>query len=409
MRETNNLIVGLDIGTSKVAAVVAEVNAEGALEIVGLGTQPSRGMKKGAVVDLEATMSTIQRVIEEAELMADCKITDVYASISGAHIRSLNSTGMVAIKEKEVTEADVARVVDTAKTIPIPNDQQVLHILPQEYIIDGQEGVREPLGMSGVRLEVKVHIVTGAVHAAENIGKCVRRCGLEVKDVLVQPLAAASAVLNDDEKELGVCLLDIGGGTMDVAVFTGGAIRHTAVLPYGGDHVTNDIAVTLRTPTKEAEELKIRHGCALRQLAAENDMIEVPGVAGRGPRLLSRQRLAEVIESRIEEFYQQVQAELRRSGFEELIRSGIVLTGGTVKLPGMVELGEEIFHMPVRVGTPNYAGTLADVVRDPRYATAVGLLFEGREQWLREQQSRVQGKGLGGVMGRMREWIKTNF
>jgi cell division protein FtsA len=237
----------------------------------------------------------------------------------------------------------------------------------------------------------------------------VRRCGLEVKDLIVQPLAAATAVLNDDEKELGVCLLDIGGGTMDIAVFTNGAIRHTAVLPYGGDHVTNDIAVTLRTPTKEAEELKIRHGCALRQLAAETDMIEVPGVGGRGPRQLSRQRLAEVIESRIEELYQQVQAELRRSGFEELIRSGIVLTGGTVKLPGMVELGEEIFHMPVRVGTPNYSGTLADVVRDPRYATAVGLLFEGREQWLREQQSRVQGKGLGGVMGRMREWFKTNF
>ncbi len=409
MKDSKDLIVGLDIGTSKIVAMVAEVTPESRLNVVGLGAQASRGLRKGAVVDIEATMSTIQRVLEEAELMADCKISEVYASISGSHIRSLNSSGMVAIKEKEVTQADIDRVVDTAKAIAIPNDQRVLHILPQEYIIDGQEGVREPLGMSGIRLEVKVHIVTGAVHAAENITKCVRRCGLEVKDLILQPLAAAMAALNEDERELGVCLVDVGGGTTDIAVFTAGAIRHTAVIPIAGDQVTNDIAMTLRTPTKEAEDLKIRYGCALRQVADPNEMIEVPGVGGRGPRKLSRQTLAEVIEPRIEELYTLVQAELRRSGFEELLSSGIVLTGGTALLQGMVELGEEVFHMPVRVGIPEYVGGLADVVRSPRYATAVGLLFEGREQWLREQQSRVQGKGLGGVAGRMRDWFKANF
>lgn len=409
MRESKNLLVGLDIGTSKVVAIVAEIGAEGKLEIVGLGTQPSRGLRKGAVVDIDATMATIQRVLEEVELTADCKVHEVYATISGSHVRSLNSSGMVAIKEKEVTQADVDRVVETAKAIAIPNDQQVLHILPQEYIIDGLEGVREPLGMSGVRLEVKVHIVTGAVYAAENITKCVRRCGLEVSELILQPIAAASAVLNDDEKELGVCVVDIGGGTTDIAVFTAGAIRHTGVIPIAGDQVTNDIAMTLRTPTKEAEELKVRYGCALRDLADPNDMIEVPGVGGRSPRKLSRQTLAEVVEPRIEELYKLVQAELRRSGFEELLSSGIVLTGGSAQLAGMMELGEEVFHMPVRVGVPNYTGGLADVVRSPRYATAVGLLYEGREHWMREVQSRVQGSGLGGVAGRIRQWFKANF
>src|SRR5512138_701027 len=346
VKDAKNLIVGLDIGTSKIVAIVAEVMPEGELNIVGLGTQPSRGLKKGVVVNIEATMASIQRVIEEAELMADCTITDVYTGIGGGHIRSLNSIGMVAIKEKEVTQADIDRVVETAKAIAIPNDQQILHILPQEFIIDGQEDVREPLGMSGVRLEVKVHIVTGAVSAVENIVKCVRRCGLEVKDVILQPLASATAVLNDDEKELGVCLMDIGGGTTDIAVFAGGAIRHTAVIPIAGDQVTNDIAMTLRTPTKEAEELKVRFGCALRQLADPNDVIEVPGVGERGPRKLSRPMLAEVIEPRIEELFQFVQSEVRRSGFEEMRSSGIVLTGGSSSMQGMVELGEEVFHMP---------------------------------------------------------------
>jgi cell division protein FtsA len=316
---------------------------------------------------------------------------------------------MVAIKEKEVPEADVDRVIETAKAVAIPNDQQILHILPQEFIIDGQDGVREPLGMSGVRLEVKVHIVTGAVSAVENIVKCVRRSGLTVKDVMLQPLASATAVLNEDERELGVCLMDIGGGTTDLAVFANGAIRHTAVIPIAGDQVTNDIAMTLRTPTKEAEELKVRHGCALRQLADPSEIVEVPGVGDRGPRKLSRQTLAEVIEPRIEELYSLVQAELRRSGFEELLSSGVVLTGGTALLAGMVELGEEVFHLPVRVGVPAYDGGLADVVRNPRYATAVGLVLEGREQWLREQAARTQTAGISGVAERMRQWFKANF
>src|SRR5256885_3716398 len=397
MVKEKNLIVGLDIGTSKIAAIVAEIAPDGALNVIGMGTQPSRGLKKGVVVNIEATMASIQRAIEEAELMADCRISEVYTGIAGSHIRSLNSSGMVAIKEKEVTQADVDRVVETAKAVAIPNDQQVLHILPQEFIIDGQEDVHDPLGMSGVRLEVKVHIVTGAVSAVENLTECVRRCGLEVRDVMLQPLASAKAVLNDDEKDLGVCLMDIGGGTTDIAVFAGGAIRHTAVIPIAGDQVTNDIAMTLRTPTKEAEELKIRHGCALRQLADANDIIEVPGVGERGPRKLSRPMLAEVIEPRIEELYTLVLAELRRSGFEELLSSGIVLTGGSALLQGMTELGEEVFHLPVRVGVPVYMGGLADVVKSPRYATAVGLLLEGREQYLRSLAARAQVAGTRGV------------
>ena len=409
VKDSKNLIVGLDIGTSKIVTIVAELTAEKRLNIIGLGAQPSRGLKKGVVVNIEATMASIQRVLEEAELMADCAITDVYTAIGGGHIRSLNSSGMVAIKEKEVTQADIDRVVETAKAIAIPNDQEILHILPQEFIIDGQEDVREPLGMSGVRLEVKVHIVTGAVSAVENITKCVRRCGLEVRDVMLQPLASALAVLNDDEKELGVCLMDVGGGTTDLAVFTGGAIRHTAVIPIAGDQVTNDIAMTLRTPTKEAEELKLRHGCALRQLADPNDIIEVPGVGERGPRKLSRQMLAEVIEPRIEELYTLAQAELRRSGFEELLSSGIVLSGGSALLAGMIELGEEVFHLPVRIGVPTYVGTLADVVRSPRYATAVGLLLDGREQFLRAEIARAQGTGLTNMAGRMKQWLKANF
>jgi len=409
VKDSKNLIVRLDIGTSKIVAIVAELTAEKRLNIIGLGAQPSRGLKKGVVVNIEATMASIQRVLEEAELMADCAITDVYTAIGGGHIRSLNSSGMVAIKEKEVTQADIDRVVETAKAIAIPNDQEILHILPQEFIIDGQEDVREPLGMSGVRLEVKVHIVTGAVSAVENITKCVRRCGLEVRDVMLQPLASALAVLNDDEKELGVCLMDVGGGTTDLAVFTGGAIRHTAVIPIAGDQVTNDIAMTLRTPTKEAEELKLRHGCALRQLADPNDIIEVPGVGERGPRKLSRQMLAEVIEPRIEELYTLAQAELRRSGFEELLSSGIVLSGGSALLAGMIELGEEVFHLPVRIGVPTYVGTLADVVRSPRYATAVGLLLDGREQFLRAEIARAQGTGLTNMAGRMKQWLKANF
>jgi len=354
-------------------------------------------------------VQSIQQALKEAELMADCRIGAVTTGIAGSHIRSLNSSGMVAIKEGEVSQADIDRVIETAKAIAIPNDQQILHILPQEFIIDGQDGVREPLGMSGVRLEVKVHIVTGAVSAVENIAKCVRRCGIELTDIVLQPLASAAAVLNDDEKELGVCLMDIGGGTTDIAVFAGGAIRHTAVIPIAGDQVTNDIAMTLRTPTKEAEELKIRHGCALRQLADANDVVEVPGVGERAPRKLSRPMLAEVIEPRIEELYTLVQSELRRSGFEELLSSGVVITGGTSMLQGMAELGEEVFHLPCRVGAPSYMGGLADVVRSPRYSTAVGLLMHGRDQRMRVEAARAQVKGITGVAERMKQWFKANF
>src|SRR6266850_1114392 len=378
-KENKNLVVALDIGTSKVAGLVAEVGADGSLDILGMGSHESKGLKKGVVVNIEATVAAIQRALEEAELMADCKITSAFVGIAGSHIRSFNSTGMVAVKDREVGVLDVDRAIETARAVNIPTDQQILHVLRQEFIIDGQEDVREPIGMSGVRLEVKVHIVTGAVSAAQNIVKCVRRCGLEVNDLILQPLASSRAVLSEDEKDLGVCLLDIGGGTTDIAVFTHGAIRHTAVIPIAGDQITNDIAMALRTPTPDAENIKIRHGVALRQLANANDMIEVPGIGERAPRSMSRQTLAEVIEPRVEELFSLVQQVLRESGFEELLSSGVVLTGGSSVMQGMVELGEEIFHMPVRVGVPRYTGGLAEVVRNARFATAVGLVVEGVE------------------------------
>jgi cell division protein FtsA len=407
-RDTRNLIVGLDIGTSKVVAVVAELTSDGRLDVIGMGSHDSKGLKKGVVVNIEATVNAIQRALEEAELMADCKIQRVYTGIAGSHIRSFNSTGMVAVKDKEVTPVDIDRAIETARAMPIPTDQQVLHILTQEFLVDGQDGIREPLGMSGVRLEVKVHIVTGAVSAAQNIVKCVRRCGLDVSDLILQPLASSIAVLSDDEKELGVALVDIGGGTTDVAIFREGAIRHTAVIPIAGDQVTNDIAMALRTPTPEAELIKLRHGCALRQLADPEEMIDVPGLGDRAPRQLSRQTLAEVIEPRVEELFTLVQQVLRQSGFEELLSSGIVLTGGSSLMQGMVELGEEVFHMPVRLGVPRYAGGLQDVVQSPRYATAVGLLLEGRSQFERGILARQTG-GFRTTLRRMRDWFQRNF
>ena len=408
-KEHKQLTVGLDIGTSKIAAIVAEMKPEGGFEIIGMGSHPSRGLKKGVVVNIETTVNAIQRALEEAELMADCKIREVYTGIAGSHIRSFNSQGMVAIKDKEVQQYDIERVIETARAVNIPMEQQVLHILEQEFIIDGQGGVRQPLGMSGMRLEVKVHIVTGAVSAAQNIMKCVRRCGLEVKDLMLQPLASADAVLLDDERDLGVCLVDIGGGTTDIAVFTDGAIKHTSVIPIAGDQITNDIAMALRTPTRDAEELKIAHGVALRQLASSADMIEVPGVGERGPRELSRQTLAEVIEPRVEELYSLIQRELRSSGLEELLSSGIVITGGSALMKGMVELGEEVFHMPVRVGVPHYTGALSEVVRSPRYATGMGLLMAGLDQVKRDRHARMQGQGFKEVLERMKGWFKGNF
>ena len=403
------LIVGLDIGTSKVVAIVGEVNDEGGVEIIGIGSHPSRGMKKGVVVNIESTVQSIQRAVEEAELMAGCQIHSVYAGIAGSHVRSLNSHGIVAIKDKEVGPLDVERVIDAARAVAIPADQKILHILPQEFIIDEQEGIKEPVGMSGVRLEAKVHLVTGAVSAAQNIIKCVRRCGLEVDDIILEQLASSQSVLTDDEKELGVCLVDIGGGTTDIAVFTEGAIRHTAVIPIAGDQVTNDIAVALRTPTQHAEEIKIKYACALRQLASPDETIEVPSVGDRAPRRLSRQTLAEVVEPRYEELLSLVQAELRRSGFEDLVAAGVVLTGGSAKMEGVIDLAEEVFHMPVRLGMPQYVSGLVDVVRNPIYATGVGLLLFGHQCRSSGVMETVSGQGFKSVWKRMKNWFQGNF
>jgi len=376
----NNMIVGLDIGTSKVVAIVGEIAPDGTLNIVGIGRHRSRGLKKGTVVNIESTVQSIQRAVEEAELMAGCRIHSVYAGIAGSHIRSMNSHGIVAIRDKEVYPADIERVIDAAQAVAIPADQKILHILPQEYIIDSQEGVKEPLGMSGVRLEAKVHLVTCATNAYQNIEKCIRRCGLETDEIILEQLASSYSVLTDDEKELGVCMVDIGGGTTDIAIFTEGAIRHTGVIPIAGDQVTNDIAMALRTPTENAEELKIKYACALSQLASPDEMIKVPGVGDRQPRELSRQALADVVEPRYDELFHLIQAEIRHSGYADLLAAGMVLTGGTSKMEGVVELAEEIFHMPVRIGMPTEVTGLTDIVRNPTYATGVGLLLYGMKQ-----------------------------
>ncbi|MEE9342843.1 MAG: cell division protein FtsA [Gammaproteobacteria bacterium] len=404
-----NMIVGLDIGTSKIVAIVGEVSPEGDIEIIGIGSNPSKGLKKGVVVNIESTVHSIQRAVEEAELMAGCQIHSVYAGIAGSHIRSLNSHGIVAIRDKEVTASDVERVIDAARAVAIPADQRILHILPQEFIIDDQDGIKEPVGMSGVRLEAKVHMVTGAVSSAQNIVKCVRRCGLEVDDIILEQLASSSAVLLEDEKELGVCLVDIGGGTTDIAVFTDGSIRHTAVIPIAGDQVTNDIAVALRTPTQNAEEIKIKYACAHRGLATSDETIEVPSVGNRSARRLARQTLTEVVEPRYEELLGLIQAELRRSGFEDLIAAGIVMTGGSSKIEGLIDLAEEIFHMPVRLGLPRDVTGLADVVRNPIYATGVGLLLFGSKNRSQKSRDSEFSGGIKGVWDRMKNWFQGNF
>ncbi len=403
-----NLIVGLDIGTSKVVSIVAEVSAENEIEIIGLGSCRSRGLKKGVVVNIESTVQTIQSAIQEAELMAGCNIHAVFTGIAGNHIRSLNSHGIVAIRDNEVTAGDIERVIDAAKAVAISADQKILHIIPRDFIIDGQEGIKEPIGMSGVRLEAKVHIVTGAASASQNIIKCVRHCGLEADDIVLEQLASSYSVLTEDEKDLGVCLADIGGGTTDLAVFTNGAISHTAVIPIAGDQVTNDIAVALRTPTQNAEEIKVGHACALAQLANPDETVEVPSVGNRPVRRMSRQTLAEVVEPRYEELFSLVQAELRRTGYERQIVAGIVLTGGSSNMQGVVELAEEVFHVPVRVGTPQYVSGLVELVKNPIYATGVGLLLYG----LRQQQDRTLPKridsGASSVWNRMKSWFQGN-
>jgi len=401
-----NLIVGLDIGTSKVAAIVGEINDSGEVEVIGIGSTPSRGLKKGVVINLESTVNSIQRAVEEAELMAGCEITSVYAGIAGSHIKSLNSHGIVAIKDKEVSQYDINRVIDSARAVAIPADQKILHILPQEFIIDMQEGIKEPIGMSGIRLEAKVHMVTGSVSAAQNIIKCIRRCELDVDDIVLEQLASCSSVLTEDEKELGVCLIDIGGGTTDIAIFSHGAIKHTAVIPIAGDQVTNDVAVALRTPTQNAEEIKKLHACALTQLADVNEMIDVPSIGDRPSRQISKQNLAEIIEPRYEELMLLVQAELRRSGYEGLIAAGMVLTGGSSKVTGLVELAEEIFHMPVRLGFPQHVSGLTDVVQNPIYSTGVGLLIYGRDHFLSNEQLLETNEG---IFSRMKSWFQNNF
>ena len=403
-----NLIVGLDIGTSKVAAIVSELKPGGEVEIIGIGSSPSRGLKKGVVVNLESTVQAIQSAIEEAELMAGCEINSVFAGIAGSHIRSLNSHGIVAIKDKEVSQFDINRVIDSARAVAIPADQKILHILPQEFVIDLQDGIKEPIGMSGIRLEAKVHMVTGSVSAAQNIIKCIRRCNLEVSDIVLEQLASCTAVLTEDEKDLGVCLIDIGGGTTDIAVFTEGAIKHTSVIPIAGDQVTNDIAIALRTPTKHAEQIKIDHACALSQLADVDEMIEVPSIGDREPRTIMKQNLTEIIAPRYEELLFLVQAELRRSGYEDLIAAGIVITGGSSKAFGLVELAEEIFHMPVRLGSPYDVSGLADIVSDPAYSTGVGLILYGKD-YQQGYDLETQNNTNEGMFERMKSWFSGGY
>jgi cell division protein FtsA len=403
------MIVGLDIGTSKVVAIVGKRKMDGSIEVVGVGSNPSKGLKRGVVVNIEVTVQAIQRAVEEAELMAGCRIHSVYAGIAGSHIKSLNSHGIVAIRDREVTQADIDRVIDAAQAVAIPADQKILHILPQEFVIDNQEGIKEPLGMSGVRLEAKVHLVTCAVNAAQNIEKCIRRCGLEVDDIILEQLASSHAILTEDEKELGACVVDMGGGTTDIAVFTGGAIRHTAVIPIAGDQVTNDIAMALRTPTQNAEEIKIKYACALTQLAGADETIKVPSVGDRAPRDLSRQALAEVVEPRYEELFMLVQSELRRSGFEDMIPAGIVMTGGASTMEGVIELAEEIFHMPVRLACPQAVSGMTEVVNNPIYATGVGLLIHGFLQMDLGRAPVLKGGPAPTLFERIKAWFTGHF
>lgn len=407
-KPNKDLMVGIDIGTSKVVAIVGEVTSEGKINIVGLGSHPSQGLKRGVVVNIESTVQSIQRAVEEAESMAGCQIYSAFTGIAGSHIRSINSHGIVAIRDREVTQTDVDRVIDAAKAVAIPADQKILHILPQEFIIDNQDSIREPIGMSGVRLEAKVHIVTGAVSAAQNIVKCLKRCGLTASDIVLEQFASSQSILSEDEKELGVCLIDIGGGTTDVAIFTDGSVRHTVAIPIAGDQVTNDIAIALRTPARNAEDIKIKHACALQDLADINQMIDIPTSSDRPGRHISKRALAEVVEARYEELFNLVLAEIRRSGFENMISAGIVLTGGASKVEGAVELAERIFKLPVRIGAPQNITGLTDVVNNPMYATGVGLLLYGMQQ--RETQGEMSTQsGINSLWGKMKAWFQGNF
>ncbi len=407
-KEYKDLVIGLDIGTSKIMVAVAEITASGDLQLAGIGFAPTLGMRRGVVVNIDATVQSISQALREAELMADCKISRVYTGITGSHIRGLNSKGMVAVKDKEVTPMDVARVMETARAINIPSDQKLLLVEAQEFIIDGQD-VREPIGMSGIRLEANIHIVTGAQSAAENIIKCVRRCGLEVEHLMLNAIASSMATLSDDERELGVALVDIGAGTTDVTIYTGGALRHTAVIPIAGELITSDIAMALRTPTKDAEDIKLESGYAKQLLADPNAQVEVPGLGDRGPRLLSRQALAGVIEPRVEEIYTLVQQAIRDSGYGEVLSSGIVLTGGSCVMPGMVELGEDIFLKPVRRATPRYNNMLSDIVSQERASTVMGLLEEARRGRARGVRASQQTGSVKNIYGRFKDFFVSNF
>jgi cell division protein FtsA len=405
-----NLIVGLDIGTTKICAIVGNVTEDG-VDIVGIGSSPSRGLRKGVVINIETTVASIKKAVEEAELMAGCEIKSVYAGIAGGHIKGFNSQGIIAIKNREVSSEDVRRVIDAAKAIAIPMDREVIHILPQEFIIDDQDGIREPLGMSGVRLEAKVHIVTGAVASAQNIIKSCNRAGLDVADIVLEQLASSEAVISPEEKEIGVALVDIGGGTTDIAIFVDGAIKHTSVLSLGGNHLTNDIAVGLRTPMAEAEKIKQKYGCCYSSLVGKDETIEVPSVGGRKPRVLSRQLLAEILEPRMEEIFTLVNREIVKSGYEDRIASGVVITGGTSILEGSPELAEQIFNLPVRRGVPQNLGGLADVVNSPVYATGVGLVVYGSKNLGIREFPTIQSDEnvFRRVARRMKEWFGEFF
>ena len=407
MSRSNDLIVGLDIGTTKICVIVAE-RTENGVDVVGVGTHPSRGLRKGVVVDIDATVSSIKHAVEEAELMADYEIASVYAGIAGGHIRGFNSHGVVAVKDREVREGDVKRVIDAAKAVAIPMDREVIHVIPQEFIIDDQDGIREPLGMSGVRLEATIHIVTAAVTSAQNIVKCANKAGLNVIDIVLEPLASAEASLADDERDLGVCLIDIGGGTTDIAVFADGSIKHTSVLGLGGYHISNDIAVGLRTPFEEAERIKKKFGVAAARYLGSDDVISVPSVGGRRPRQVSRKILCEIIEPRVDEILSLTRQELVKAGLEDKIPSGVVLTGGCSALEGLLDLAEEIFEAPVRPGTPSQIGGLQDVVRGPMYATGVGLALFGASQCRLHPPTRFRIRDdsiFGRVKQRMRDWF----
>lgn len=408
-KPNKDLLVGIDIGTSKVVTLVGEATSDGKLNVIGFGSHPSQGLKRGVVVNIESTVSSIQRSVEDAELMSGCEIFSAYTGIAGSHIRSINSHGIVAIRDREVSQSDVDRVLDAAKAIAIPADQKILHVLPQEFIIDNQDSIREPVGMSGVRLEAKVHIVTGAVSAAQNIVKCMKRCGLATSDIVLEQFASSQSILTDDEKELGVCMIDIGGGTSDIAIFTDGAIRHTAVIPIAGDQVTNDIAIALRTPTRNAEEIKISYGCALQDLIDSNQMIDIPSVGEKMGRRLARRALSEVVEARYEELFTLALNELRRSGLETMLAAGVVLTGGASKIEGAQELAERVFKLPVRIGKPHNVDGLHDIIHNPIYATGVGLLVYGLRQRQNQREIVISQPSIKSLWSRMKNWFQGNF